>query len=42
VEQELRRQNFRHLAAIEYDQEGNGDVVPIMRENVKYAVDYSA
>lgn len=42
VEQELRRQNFRHLAAIEYDQEGNGDVVPIMRENVKYAVDHSA
>jgi hypothetical protein len=42
VERELRRQNFPHLAAIEYDQEGNGDVTAIMRENVKYAVKYSA
>jgi hypothetical protein len=41
VERELRRQNFPYLAAIEYDQEGNDDVTVIMRENMKYAVDYS-
>jgi inosose dehydratase len=41
VEQELRRQNFAHLAAIEYDQLGNDDVTAIMRENMKYAVKYS-
>jgi inosose dehydratase len=41
VERELRRQNFPHLAAIEYDQEGNDDVIAIMRENMKYAVKYS-
>jgi sugar phosphate isomerase/epimerase len=42
VEKELRRQNFSRLAAIEYDQEGNGDVTAIMRENVKFAVEHSA
>jgi sugar phosphate isomerase/epimerase len=41
VEQELRRQNFPHLAAIEYDQEGNDDVTAIMRQNMEYAVTYS-
>jgi sugar phosphate isomerase/epimerase len=40
VEQELRRQNFPHLAAIEYDQAGSGDVTAIMRENMKYALKY--
>jgi len=42
VERELNRQNYPHLAAIEYDQEGNGDVTTIMRENVTYAVKHRA
>jgi sugar phosphate isomerase/epimerase len=41
VERELRRQGFPQLAAIEFDQEGDGDVLPVMRENVQYAVAYS-
>jgi sugar phosphate isomerase/epimerase len=38
VEQELHRQNFRHLIAIEYEKEG--DVIEDMRENVGFAWKY--
>jgi inosose dehydratase len=40
VEKQLRIQKFRRLAAIEYDQEGSGDVLAIMRKNVQYAVSH--
>jgi inosose dehydratase len=40
VEAELHRQNFRHLAAIEYEKEGDDDVRDDMRTNVAFAWKY--
>jgi inosose dehydratase len=40
VEAELHRQNFRHLAAIEYDKVGDDDVREDMRTNVAFAWKY--
>jgi inosose dehydratase len=41
VEEELHRQNFRHLAAIEYDNVNDDDVTEDMRKNMIYASRHS-